>query len=135
MRNNYLSNNRISDNHGFIATTAVLMIAYGCLALALVSTLAVRSYSESVDLREARIEARRLNDLCMHRALEILAREYFVRGKVELPEYNCEIEYIEKVPSQITIQTTVRYLTVIMSGSIDTFEQGNRISVIKYQYD
>ncbi len=124
-----------TSKRGFIATTAILMITYGCLALALTAGIAVRSYDESIDLSLARVEARRLNDHCMHRALDILARDYFVQGEVGLPEYDCEIEFDEVTVSRISIVTSVRYLSLIMNGYIDVLVRENEIELINYFYE
>ena len=68
---------------GFIATTAVVMLAYSILAVHLAVMSAVSAYVDSVYLREMRIQARHSLFACLSYAEVFISRDYLWRGKVD----------------------------------------------------
>jgi len=76
---------------GFIALIAVILLATGTLAFSLVTISAAISYSESVNLHELRIQAGLNVKACLDSATLMVAKDYFLNGEVELPEFGCTL--------------------------------------------
>ena len=94
MSNNFIveirSPRRIS--HGFIAATAVVLLALGSLASILAISIACASYADSVVRREYRIQ-KRLNQKACDDARDLIwAKDRFFEGEMLLSEFGCLIE-------------------------------------------
>jgi hypothetical protein len=118
---------------GFIATTALMMLVFGCLALILVSNLSVRWYADSIFLRDMRLQARELLIPCMNEATEMLSRDYFLSGNIAIPEYDCSADFIKNSQDGISIMVKVQLSTVIMKGEILTRLDQNKVQVLSYR--
>jgi hypothetical protein len=123
----------LKRNEGFIATTALMVLVFSCLASILVSNLSVRWYADSVFLRDMRIQARELLILCMDQAMGMLSRDYFLRGNIAIPEYECSANLIEDDPDVISIVVKVQLSTVIVKGEILTKLDSNMVQVLSYK--
>ncbi len=76
---------------GFVATTAVVMLATGTLAFLIATMSAAVLFADSADRREARIQ-RGMNDVACRETLSLLiAKDYFLTGDVELSDFGCVI--------------------------------------------
>ncbi len=74
---------------GFVATTAVVLLATGTLAFLIVTMSAAALFVDSVDRREARIQ-KGLNEIACQETLPLLvAKDYFLDGDVELSDFDC----------------------------------------------
>lgn len=77
--------------YGFIATTAVLMLALSSLVFITVTALSVTEYSESVYTREQRIQKGLFDRACSDTKILLLRKDSALKGNVDLPEFNCTI--------------------------------------------
>lgn len=76
---------------GFIATTAVILLAMGTLAFLVATMSAVTSYADSVDRRQIRIQ-KNLNELACQETLPIvMAKDYFLEESVFLSDFGCAV--------------------------------------------
>jgi hypothetical protein len=76
---------------GFVATTAVILLSIGTLAFLVATMTAASLFADSVDHREARIQ-KTLNEIACQETLPLLvAKDYFLSGKVELSDLGCVI--------------------------------------------
>ena len=92
MLNNMFPNIRQENNQkGFVATITVTVLAFSIVAMLIVVSGAVDRYVDSVYLYELRIYTRQSLLVCMPIAENMLASDYFLRGVVSLPEYNCDV--------------------------------------------
>ena len=76
---------------GFIATTAVLMLALSSLVFIAVTALSVTEYSESVYAREQRIQKGLYERACADTKTLLIKKDAVIKGDIELPEFNCTI--------------------------------------------
>ncbi|MDE1966458.1 MAG: hypothetical protein KGI45_00070 [Patescibacteria group bacterium] len=76
-------------NEGFTATIAVVLLASGTLAFSLATMSAAAAYADSVYRRELRIQAGLYADSCLETAELMAAKDYFLDGSVDLPEFFC----------------------------------------------
>jgi hypothetical protein len=90
--NNLKLMNEIEEaQKGFVATTAVVLLATGTLAFLVTTMSAAALFADSVDRREARIQ-KRLNEIACQETLPLLiAKDYFLDGEVTLSDFGCVI--------------------------------------------
>jgi hypothetical protein len=90
--NNLKLMNEIEEaQKGFVATTAVVLLATGTLAFLVTTMSAAALFADSVDRREARIQ-KRLNEIACQETLPLLiAKDYFLDGEVTLSDFGCAI--------------------------------------------
>lgn len=76
---------------GFVATTAVMLLATGILAFLIVTMSAAALFADSVDRREVRIQ-KGLNEVACQETLPLMvAKDYFLDGEVKLSDFGCVI--------------------------------------------
>lgn len=88
----YFKTVRQLGGRGFIATTALILIALGSIASVMVIFTASMSYADSVTRREYRIQKLFNQKACKDTRDLILAKDYFFDGLAYLPEFDCSIE-------------------------------------------
>lgn len=79
---------------GFTALTAVILLATGSLAFALVVIGNATSYADMVMRHELRIQAKLNVDSCIQSVSLMLDRDFFLRGELHIRDFNC-IVYVE----------------------------------------
>ena len=77
---------------GFVAVTAVILLALGCLASALAVFAASAAYADSVTRREYRIQKSMNEAACGDIRALMMAKDYFFVGQSVVPEFDCVIE-------------------------------------------
>jgi hypothetical protein len=77
---------------GFIATTAIIVLAMSSIVFLMVVSVAAASYAESVSRREYRIQKSLNQRACEETRDLILAKNYFFTGSTTISEFNCTIE-------------------------------------------
>lgn len=93
-KNNEIHNkvNNAYDKRGFGAVTAVIMISFGMFFFALVNSISVNMYADSINKRELRIQASLNADSCIDRAKFFLEFDRFLIGSIEFSEFGCVID-------------------------------------------
>ncbi|GEM_PF-1910173 len=90
--NNIKLMNEIQDaQKGFIATTAIILLAMGTLAFLLATLSAASFYADSVQAREIRIQKQLNERACQETLPLIVAKDYFFQGEIRLSEFDCVI--------------------------------------------
>ena len=78
---------------GFGATTAVLLISFGMLAMSLAALGAAGTYADQVSARELRIQAALDQQACDAARALVQAKDAFVSGTVRLPGFGCTVSF------------------------------------------
>lgn len=80
-----------ASNHtgGFMATTAVILLAMGTLIFSATVMASAAMYSDSVYRRELRIQARLDSRSCFDAASLMAAKDFFMNGATTIPEFKC----------------------------------------------
>ncbi|MDQ2933181.1 MAG: hypothetical protein M3Q80_02255 [bacterium] len=82
-------NFRSKTSSGFIASTAIILLASGTLVFSLTTLGAVILYADSIDRAEMRMQ-KNLNQIaCKDTQRLIQAKDYFVTGDVFVHEFDC----------------------------------------------
>ncbi len=94
--NIHISNTKLMDEvreaeSGFIATTAIVLLAIGSLFFLAVTMSAVTLYADSIDHREMRIQRRLNENACVETRSLIMAKDYFFRDSIQLKDFGCDI--------------------------------------------
>ena len=77
--------------HGFIATTALLMLAVSSLAFIVLAGLTVSEYADNVMLHEMRIQ-HSLNEITCADIRELrIEKDATIEGLISIPEFECTI--------------------------------------------
>jgi hypothetical protein len=77
-------------NKGFVATTAVILLATGTLAFSLVALGSAVLYADSVNRRELRIQAGLNAEACLDTVALMSVKDYFLVGPVYISEFGCD---------------------------------------------
>ena len=77
---------------GFIAVTAVTMLACATLLFANIMLQAVVDYSDMVTRHEWRIQANLNAESCLNAVSLMSVKDYFLHGQVYLKEFDCYAE-------------------------------------------
>lgn len=117
----HMKNKRIlRERRGFVATIAVIMLAYSILAIVAITVALAKTYLDNVYLYESRVEARQNLFACLDIAESRLASNYFLRGHFGLREFNCEFFVLENgmqgSSGSILLNAIVKIGPVIMKG-------------------
>ncbi|OHA16887.1 MAG: hypothetical protein A3C79_00980 [Candidatus Taylorbacteria bacterium RIFCSPHIGHO2_02_FULL_45_28] len=76
---------------GFIATTAVMLLAMGALFFQVATLSAVASYFDGIERKEMRVQ-KRLNETACQETLRLLAaKDYFLNETVKLRDLGCVV--------------------------------------------
>lgn len=81
-----------SDTRGFVAVTAVILLALGCVASVLVVFAASASYADTVTRREYRIQKAMNEAACRDIRELMLAKDGFFSGRAIVREFDCVVE-------------------------------------------
>ncbi len=95
-----------SEKSGFVAMISLILLAFSTMTISLVVFGASVVYIDSVNRKEMRIQTALNLEACKMRALDILARDYYVSGRVEQREFGCELEFIRSTEQVIIYATT-----------------------------
>ena len=87
MHTNYSHAN--CNDCGFIAVTAVILLATGVMAFSLATLGSAVAYSDAVYRRELRIQANLNAEACLDTAALMAAKDYFLAGSVHISEFGC----------------------------------------------
>ena len=82
-------NTAYEKQSGFIATTAVMILAIGMLAFILTTTSAVVLFADSIERREARIQNGLNEVVCEEVKSLLVAKNYLLEGGIEFREFGC----------------------------------------------
>jgi hypothetical protein len=77
------------NSKGFIAVTAVILLAAGVMVFSLVTLGSAVLYSDAVYRRELRIQANLNAESCLDTAALMVAKDYFLAGSVYISEFGC----------------------------------------------
>ncbi|MEN9913032.1 MAG: hypothetical protein RLY66_440 [Candidatus Parcubacteria bacterium] len=77
---------------GFMAVTAIILLAMGCIASVIVVFTASISYADSITRREYRIQKALNEKACQDIREFILIKDYFFIGSTTVSEFDCVIE-------------------------------------------
>ena len=80
-----------SNQKGFIATTALILLVTGTLAFLVATLSAVTIYADSVYSREIRIQKQLNEEACQETLPLLIAKDYFLSGNVTLDDFGCVI--------------------------------------------
>lgn len=89
MNDIHTDNSICEINRGFVATTAVILLATGTLAFSLVALGSAVMYADSVSRHELRIQANLNAEACLDTAALMAAKDYFLTGPVYIYEFDC----------------------------------------------
>lgn len=97
------SKTHTAHKNGFTALIAVILLSSGTLALSFSATGAVVFYADGVYRHETRVQ-RDLNErACLDTAGLMAARDSFVDGMVDIPEFGCTIRFVGGTASVVSI--------------------------------
>ncbi len=116
---NNMYNEKIS--RGFIATTAVILLATGTLAFSLAALGSVVLYADSVSRREMRIQADLNAEACLDTAALMAAKDYFLSGSVYVSKFNCDAVVSRDGAGVVSIKASASFNGVNSSVSNTTF--------------
>lgn len=102
MNDTYINKN----NHGFIATTAVILLATGTLAFSLVVLSSAVIYADSVSRHELRIQANLNAKSCLDTAALMAAKDYFLNGAIYISEFGCNAVISRDGIGNISVEAT-----------------------------
>ena len=70
-----------------------MLVSFGILAMSLAALGAAAMYADSVSARESRIQNALNQQACQDSRALIQAKDAFVAGAVDLPEFNCTLSF------------------------------------------
>ena len=94
-------------NKGFVATTAVILLAAGTLAFSLAALSSADIYADSVSRRELRIQADFNAQACADSAALMAAKDYFLTGPIYIPEFACNAVISRNGDGNISVEASV----------------------------
>jgi len=77
------------NSKGFIAVTAVILLAAGVMAFSLAALGSAVLYSDAIYRRELRIQANLNAESCLDTAALMAAKDYFLTGPIHISEFDC----------------------------------------------
>jgi hypothetical protein len=80
----------LNERNGFIAVTAVVMLASATLAFSLAALASALLYADSVDKRELRLQAGLNAQSCLDSAALMAVKDHFLTGSVHISELGCD---------------------------------------------
>ena len=124
--------NRRRPKNGFIATIAVIMLAFSILSIIVVVASAANAYVDSVYLRGLRVYARENLSSCLSEAENVLSRDFFWRGAKNFPDSNCEadVETAGNPGNEVTLTAIVKVNRVLMTAKEEIFLEDFDIKVV-----
>jgi|GEM_PF-2479615 len=118
--------------NGFIATIAVIMLAFSILAIIVVVANATNAYADSVYLRGLRVYARENISSCLSEAENVLSRDFFWRGEKDFLDSNCEadVETAGNPVNEVTLTAIVKVNRVLMTAKEVVYLEDFDINVV-----
>jgi hypothetical protein len=109
-----------SRRRGFIALTAVILLATGILAFSLVALSAAVSYADMVAQKELRIQATLNAQACLETAELMAAKDYFISGTFLISQFGCEATFVNdgRGSVHIHVQAKLGMVGVIRTTTI-----------------
>ncbi len=95
-----------SPNDGFIALIAVIMLAFGALAFSFATLASAVSYADMISRRELRIQTRLNAAACLDTVKLMFAKDFFLNGKVSIPEFGCVAQVSNDFAGSISVNVT-----------------------------
>ncbi len=95
-----------THSSGFGATVAVLLLAFGAMALSLVSIAAAEAYSDSVMTRELRIQSGLNLEACLDVAEIISNKDYFAHDYIGVRELGCDLDFNSSSSNNLSVFAT-----------------------------
>jgi len=106
-----------TDKKGFMAVTAVMLLAAGTLAFSLATMSAAALYSDAIMRRELRIQAGLNVQACLD-SVELMAeKDYFLTGKIGLADFGCRATITKLDSSHMSINATTTLSGVAVRDS------------------
>lgn len=81
--------NRQNKQAGFIATTAVMIVAIGVISLSLVTLSSSVAFSDFIYRKELRVQSNLNSRACLSQILLMISEDYFLSGRIDLKEFGC----------------------------------------------
>jgi type II secretory pathway pseudopilin PulG len=104
--------NKIRTSRGFIAVTAVILLAAGVIAFSLAALGSAVLYSDAVNRRELRIQAGMNAEACLDSAALMAAKDYFLIGSVYISEFGCNATISRNSAGDVSVKASARLVGV-----------------------
>jgi len=104
---------------GFIAVTAVMMIACVTILFASVIMRIVVDYSDMVTRHEWRIQANLNAESCLNAVTLMVAKDYFLNGEVFLQEFGCSATILQDYAQGKVFVSAKAVFNTVNSGEYD----------------
>ena len=102
-----------SEVRGFIAVTAVIMIACSTLLFASIVMKASADYSDTVTRHEWRIQANLNAESCLQHVALMSAKDYFLSGEIFVSVFGCKATVVrDRVYRKVFIKAQSVFNTV-----------------------
>ena len=108
---------RSNEQRGFVALTAVILIATGVISYSLATLSASVFYAESVEKREYRIQTNLNDSACLDTVTLMVVKDYFLKGSVSIPEFDCTATISNDWNGHVSVNVTATMAGVTMNGS------------------
>lgn len=107
-----------TNNKGFIAFVSLLTLVLGALAFSIGLLSAVFLYSDSVNRKEMRFQAKLNARACLDVMGLMYAKNFFLQGTVELKEFGCVAEVFNDFDghASTTLRSSIEGVAVFESG-------------------
>ena len=111
---------RSADERGFMAVTAVLLLASGALAFSLATMSAAALYADSVMKDELRIQAGFNAEACLDSVKLMAEKNYFISGTIVIRDFDCKAEIQNDLNGHVSIAVKAQAsgVTARDSGSL-----------------
>ena len=113
-------NKACNINKGFIATTAVMMMACSIILYEVVVLKSAVDFADSATRYEWRIQASLNAESCASTVALMAAKDYFLQGDVSVPDFGCFAHVVyDRVDGIVQINTQVIFAGVssVFSGN------------------
>lgn len=111
----------VTRKSGFMATTAVVMLAMGVFAYSLAVQAAALQYADMVDRHERRIRASINTIACLDHIFLMATRDYFLLGPISVAEFSCEAVVSNDFSGGFTISVVSREGDIAASSTTTLF--------------
>jgi hypothetical protein len=88
------------------------------MAISLSSTASVIAYSDSINLREYRIQANLNADSCLEVSKIIVSKNYFVNGTSTIQSLNCEIYFQNSFSGNVHVNVIANFFCIKIMRSV-----------------
>lgn len=102
---------------GFIAVTAVILLAAGTLAFSLATMGAAVLYSDSVMRKELRIQAGLNVEACLDSVELMAAKDHFLGGEISFRDFGCSASVTRSDSSNLSVNATATLSGVAVRDS------------------